>query len=165
MMSKLYRRLALAALLTSGLTISSAQAQKERETPYWASISATKAMMRAGPGKNYPASWLFVRPDLPIKVVETYPNWRKVQDPDGTTGWMLQRLLSDTRTALVTGDEARPMHERPEQSSRVRFLAEPGVVGRISKCASDWCELDVGGRQGFIRTAHFWGIDPGATLD
>ena len=164
-MSKLFRRLAIAALLAGGLTLSSAQAQKERPTPYWASISATKAMMRAGPGRNYPASWLYVRPDLPIKVVETYPNWRKVQDPDGTTGWMLQRLLSDTRTALVTGDSPRPMHTDPSEGSKIRYLAEPGVVGRLSKCAGGWCMLDVGGRQGYIRTDHFWGIEPGGSLE
>lgn len=153
------------ALVALGLTVTSAEAQRERQTPYWASISATKALMRTGPGRNYPATWLYVRADLPIKVVETYPDWRKVQDPTGETGWMLQRLLSDTRTALVTGNELRPMHESPDPASKIRFRAEPGVVGRLSRCDGSWCMLDVGGRQGFIRAEHFWGVDPGATLD
>ncbi|WP_243455701.1 SH3 domain-containing protein [Sphingosinicella sp. BN140058] len=156
---------ALGLLAVLGLSVTSAEAQKDRQTPYWASISATKAMMRSGPGRNYPATWLYLRADLPIKVVETYPNWRKVQDPAGETGWMLQNLLSDTRTALVGGSEARPMHEAPDESSPVRFRAEPGVVGRLSKCAAGWCQLDVGGRKGFIRTDHFWGVDPGENID
>jgi len=155
----------LAAALGLGLTVASAQAQDQRATPYWASISAGKAMMRTGPGTNYPATWLYVRADLPIRVVETYPNWRKVSDPDGTTGWMLQRLLSDRRTALVTGDAPRPMHEAPQESSKVRYQAHPGVVGRVSKCAGDWCLLDVQGRQGYIRKGHIWGVEPGETLD
>jgi SH3-like domain-containing protein len=159
------RKLTLAALAPLALMIGPAQAQQERPTPYWASISATKAAMRTGPGRNYPMTWIYMRADLPIRVVETYPNWRKVQDPDGTTGWMLQRLLSDTRTAFVTGNEPRPMHERPEEGSKVRYLAEPGVVGRISDCAGAWCQLDVGGRQGYIRIGQFWGAEPGTTLD
>lgn len=159
------RKVMLAAALGLGLTVGSAQAQDERATPYWASISAGKAMMRTGPGTNYPATWLYVRADLPIRIIETYPNWRKVSDPDGTTGWMLQRLLSDRRTALVTGDSPRPMHRDPTENSRVRFLAEPGVVGRLSKCADGWCLLQVGGRQGYIRADHFWGLDPGGTLE
>lgn len=159
------RRVVLAAVLALGLAVGPAQAQDERATPYWASISAGKAMMRTGPGQNYPATWLYVRADLPIQVIETYPSWRKVRDPDGTTGWMLQRLLSDTRTALVTGTEPRPMRQDPAEGSPVRFLAEPGVVGRLSKCASGWCLLDVRGRQGYIRTNHFWGLDPGGTLE
>lgn len=158
-------RVVLAATLVFGLSVGPAAAQEERATPYWASISAGKAMMRTGPGQNYPATWLYVRADLPIRVVETYPGWRKIRDPDGTTGWMLQRLLSDTRTALVTGNAPRPMREDPAANSKVRFLAEPGVVGRLSNCAGGWCLLDVRGRRGYIRTDHFWGLDPGGTLE
>jgi SH3-like domain-containing protein len=152
-------------LLPFALAVTAADAQRERQTPYWASISATKALMRTGPGRNYPASWLYVRGDLPIRVVETYPNWRKVQDPGGETGWMLQRLLSDARTAIVTGTEPRPIHEAPEQGSRIRYLAEPGVVGHLSKCENNWCRFEVGGRDGYMQAAHFWGADPGEKLD
>ena len=158
-------RVVLAATLALGLAVGPAAAQEERRTPYWASISAGKAMMRTGPGQNYPATWLYVRADLPIRVVETYPGWRKVQDPEGTTGWMLQRLLSDARTGLVTGSEPRPMRTDPAENAKVRYLAEPGVVGRLSKCAGGWCLLDVRGRQGYIRAGHFWGLDPGGTLE
>ena len=150
-------RLAIAALLSLAVAAGTARAQDERETPYWASIAAGKAMMRTGPGRNYPAKWLYLRADLPIKVVETYPGWRKIEDPEGEQGWMLQRLLSDTRTALVTGDAPRPMHESPAPDARVRYRAEPGVVGRLSECGNGWCLLDVGGRKGYIRIGHFWG--------
>src|SRR3546814_5268691 len=49
-----------------------AGAQDQRQTPYWASIAAGKARMRTGPGRTYPATWLYQRADLPIKVVEVY---------------------------------------------------------------------------------------------
>ncbi|HYJ83012.1 MAG TPA: SH3 domain-containing protein [Allosphingosinicella sp.] len=159
------RRVMLAAALTLGLGVGAAQAQDERATPYWASISAGKAMMRTGPGTNYPATWLYVRADLPIQVVETYPNWRKIRDSEGTTGWMLQRLLSDRRTGLVSGDSPQPLRKDPSEDSRIRYLAEPGVVGRISKCTGSWCLFEVGNRQGYIRQDHIWGVKPGETLD
>jgi SH3-like domain-containing protein len=159
------KRLALATVLGASLWLGPAEAQGERQTPYWASISATKAMMRTGPGRNYPATWLYLRADLPVKVVETYPNWRKVQDPGGERGWMLQRLLSDTRTALVTGTEASALHETADQRSRISFRAEPGVVGRISHCRGGWCHFDSGGREGYIRVETIWGVDPGEEID
>jgi SH3-like domain-containing protein len=159
------RKVILAAVLALGLAIGPARAQQERPTPYWASISAGKAMMRTGPGRNYPAVWLYVRADLPVRVVETYPDWRKVRDKDGTTGWMLQRLLSDTRTGLVTGDQPRPMREKPTDDAPVRYLAEPGVVGRLSKCSGGWCRFNVGGREGYMKVEHFWGLDPRESLD
>lgn len=159
------KALALALIsLFAGLSASTAVAQAKRETPYWASISAGRAMMRTGPGKNYPAVWLYRRADLPVKVLEVYPSWRKVQDPDGTTGWMLVNLLSDQRTALVRGTEPRPLRELPGGAARVMFRAEPGVVGRLSECAGNWCRFDAGGRSGFISTDHIWGTNPGESF-
>ena len=151
-------------LMVALLSLDPATAQPPRETPYWASISSGRAMMRRGPGRNYPAEWLYVRADLPIRVVEVYRSWRKIEDPDGTTGWMLVSLLSDTRTAIVRGDEARPLHREPDAAAPVAYRAEPGVVGRISRCGGGWCRLDVRGRGGFIRTDHIWGVSPGETL-
>ena len=158
------RRLMALALVAVGLAaIPAAQAQ-EKKTPYWASISAGEAMMRTGPGRNYPATWLYKRADLPVKVVEVYPQWRKIQDPGGTTGWMLVNLLSDTRTAIVRGTEPAPLHEAPRAESKIRYRAEPGVVGRLSECTVDWCRFDVGKRGGFIRTGNIWGTDPGESF-
>ena len=154
------RAFALAMVLMAAALSPAAEAQPERKTPYWASIAAGEALMRSGPGKNFPGRWLYRRADLPIKVLEVYPSWRKIQDPDGTTGWMLVNLLSDTRTALVRGNEPRPLREAPNDGSRVLFRAAPGVVGRLSNCAADWCQIDVQGRRGYIRKEHFWGSDP-----
>jgi SH3-like domain-containing protein len=157
--------LALAAVFALTLAVGAAEAQTERKPPYWASISAGKALMRTGPGRNYPATWLYLRADLPIRVIETYPNWRKVKDPDGATGWMLQRLLSDTRTGLVIGADTQAMHEEAREESKIRFRAEPGVVGRLSKCDGSWCRFNVAGREGYIREDRLWGVEPGETLD
>lgn len=147
------------------LPLAAVPAQPARETPYWASISSGRAMMRTGPGRNYPGTWLYVRPDLPIQVVEVYQSWRKVRDPDGTVGWMLVNLLSDTRTAIVRGEGPAPMHETADAASPVRFRAEPGVVGRISRCNPGWCRFAVGGRNGYIQTSRIWGVTPDETLD
>jgi SH3-like domain-containing protein len=157
---------ALAALLVLAATLSpgAAPAQAQRDTPYMASIASTRAMMRTGPGRNYPGVWLYVREDLPIRVVEIYQNWRKVQDPDGTTGWMMVNLLSDQRTAIVRGDAPRPMHEAPDEATPIRFRASPGVVGRISRCAGGWCHFDVRGRTGYIRVGQLWGVAPNETI-
>jgi SH3-like domain-containing protein len=157
------RRLGIAFALVL-LAAGARAADTEKKPPYWASISAGKALMRTGPGRNYPATWLYLRADLPVKVVETYPNWRKVQDPDGATGWMLQRLLSDTRTGLVTGSEAQPMRESADEHAPITYRAQPGVVGRLSRCGGGWCLLDVKGRRGYIRVEHLWGLDPSGTL-
>lgn len=152
------------ACILAAFTLAIGIAEAQRPTPYWASISAGRAMMRTGPGQNYPATWLYIRPDLPIKVVAVRGDWRRVEDPDGTVGWMLVRLLSDQRSAIVRGQGGQPMHESANESAPIRYRAEPGVVGRISNCGSGWCLFDVGGRRGYIRTATLWGVDANETV-
>jgi SH3-like domain-containing protein len=143
------------------LVTTSALAQQK--APYWASISAGKARMRTGPGREFPANWLYQRADLPVRVIESYPNWRKIEDPDGTKGWVQANLLSNVRTALVTGD-VRELRASADASAPVVWRAEPGVVGRISQCARGWCLFDAKGRAGYIQTTHIWGAAPDERL-
>jgi SH3-like domain-containing protein len=134
-----------------------AMAQSTGKTvPYWASIAKDEARMRTGPSMDYPANWIYRRRNLPVKVVETYPNWRKVEDPDGMRGWMHVRLLKDDRTAIVVGATAQ-MRRDASDSAPVLFRAEPGVVGMVSNCDADWCLFDVGGQRGHIRKRDLWG--------
>ena len=155
-------RVLVAAVAIVGLLMP-VVASAQKKPPYWASISAGKARMRTGPGREFPASWMYQRADLPVRVIETYPNWRKIEDPDGTKGWVQANLLSENRTALVTGD-VREMRASADAGAIVVWRAEPGVVGRISKCASGWCLFDVRGRSGYIQTAHVWGTAPDERL-
>ena len=139
------------------LSLAVPAAAQDKQPPYWASIASGEAMMRTGPGKNYPGVWLYKRRDLPIRVVKTYPNWRMIEDPDGTRGWMLVSLLSDRRTAIVRPGSPRPIHERADPSSRVAYLAEPGAIGRIEQCRDGWCKLAFGKREGQVRISDIWG--------
>lgn len=147
------------------LGLAATASAQDRPTPYWASISSGKAMMRTGPARSYPGIWLYQRRDLPIRVLKIHENWRLIEDSEGTQGWMLRTMLSDTRTAIVKQGEPRPVHAKADESSRVRYLAEPGVVGRIDKCASGWCHIAFGKREGHIKVADVWGVDDGETVE
>ena len=149
------------ALVALGMAI---PALAQRKPPYFASIAAEKARMRTGPGRNYPASWLYQREDLPIKVIDIYGEWRKIEDPGGTQGWMQVNLLSDTRTAMVTGTVTE-MRAAPNFNARINWRAAPGVVGRVSKCSGGWCWFDVRGRGGYVEQSHVWGTEPGEVLN
>jgi SH3-like domain-containing protein len=135
-----------------------------RKPPYWASISAGEARMRTGPGRQFPANWYYQRAGLPVRVLETYPGWRKVRDPDGAEGWMIANLISDQRTVMVRGGVAA-LRDSPNVAGHVAWRAEPGVIGRVSACEGGWCKLDVKGRAGYVETSHLWGVDPDEKLD
>jgi SH3-like domain-containing protein len=138
---------------------------QEKQPPYWASIASGKAMTRNGPARTYPGKWLYQRRDLPVRILQKYENWRLIQDPDGDKGWMLVTLLSDKRTAIVQKGEPRPIYSEANATSRVRYRAEAGVIGRIDHCREGWCHIAFGRREGYVRTADVWGIDPNEAVD
>jgi SH3-like domain-containing protein len=159
----MFTRVALTALL---LVVSAAPAvAQDKQPPYWASIASGQAMTRTGPAKNYPGIWLYQRRDLPVRVVKKYENWRLIQDPDGAQGWMLVTLLSDRRTAIVRPGDPRPVRLQPNEGAKVRYLAEHGVVGRISKCSAGWCRIEIGKRDGYVRTSDIWGVGDNEVVD
>lgn len=153
----------ITVILAASLAAATA-AQEPPEPPYWASIAAGKARMRTGPARTYPASWLYQRADLPVRVVAVFKEWRRVQDPDGTEGWMLGGLISSTRTAVVRSPEPIAMRERPAPASKLLWRAAPGVVGRLSECGDGWCRFDVKGRAGFVEVSGLWGVEAGERL-
>lgn len=155
-------KLIAAVLVLAGIVDDRADAQ-QRKAPYFASIAASKARMRTGPGRNFPASWLYQRADLPIKIIDKHNEWRKIEDPDGTQGWMQGNLLSETRTGVVMGSNV-DMLDAPRFNAKLLWRAAPGVVGRISKCSRGWCWFDVRGRAGYVEANRLWGVDSGEQL-
>ncbi len=141
-------------------------AAQDKQPPYWASIASGQAMTHTGPGRKYPNVWLYQRRDLPVRVIKKYETWRLIQDPDGAKGWMLVTLLSDRRTAIVKPGEARPIRSDPSDDARVRYMAEPGVVGRIGHCKGNgWCRIEIGKKEGYIRTTDVWGVGDDEVVD
>ena len=138
---------------------------QEKTPPYWASIASGEAMTRAGPGKNYPGVWLYQRRDLPVRVVKKYENWRLIQDPDGAQGWMLVTMLSDRRTAIVKPGAPRPIRVGPYDNAKPAYMAQHGVVGRVSKCRDGWCRIEIDRRKGYIRTSEIWGVADNEVVD
>ena len=131
---------------------------KDKKPLYWASIASGQAMMRAGPGRNYPGIWLYKRRDLPVRVVQTYPNWRKIEDPDGQQGWMLVTLLGDPRTAIVKPVGPRDIRVTPAANAAVRYRAEAGVVGQNEQYDPKWRKFSVGNHIGWIAKTDVYGI-------
>ena len=134
----------------------SAPAQTSKKTPYWASLAKGEAVMRVGPGKDFPANWVYLRRDLPVKVVMTHPDWRKVEDPDGTVGWLHVRLLKDDPTAIVKGGTA-DMRDKPSAGSKLLYRLGAGVVGKVSGCANGWCAFEAHGKSGYVLAQSLWG--------
>lgn len=140
--------------------------------PRFVSLKADRVNLRAGPGTDYPTSWVFRRAGLPVEVVNEFETWRQVRDSEGTTGWVAQSLLSGRRTALVSpwepkdGDKKAEIAVRYSDSERSRAVAivEPGVIANVHSCDGRWCSVSVGEYRGHLMQKQLWGVYEGETL-
>ena len=141
-----------------------ARAEPPLPLPRFVSVRAGEANMRTGPGDQYPIDWVYVRKGLPVEITAEFEHWRKVRDMDGAQGWMHKNLLSGQRSVVITGD-VRTMRRDASTWSAAVARIEPGAVAELRRCDADWCEIEAGGRRGWLRRTEFWGVYPDERVD
>lgn len=139
------------------LGLASAGLAQEAKVPYWASIRVAEVNMRVGPAEEYQITWVYRRPQLPLKILRVKDGWRLVQDPDGGQGWMNQRFLTRLRTGYVKGGGLADMREAGDRAAKLLWRVAPGNVGLLGECEAGWCRFTLGKRKGFIRQDRLWG--------
>jgi SH3-like domain-containing protein len=125
--------------------------------PRFASLADDEVNARTGPGKDYPIRWVYTRRNLPVRIVEEFDVWRKVEDPDGDSGWIHAQLLSSRRSVVMVGT-IRELRRTASDSARVVLRAEPGVIGTLVNCAGPWCLIEVQGQRGWVERDGIWGV-------
>lgn len=134
--------------------------------PRFVSLKADRVNLRAGPGTDYPTSWVYRRAGLPVEVLSEFEAWRQVRDSEGATGWVLQSLLSGRRTALVTPWDLKAGQSAPQvpvlasDSERARTVAivEAGVIANIHACDGRWCRVSIDRYRGYMPQKQLWGV-------
>ena len=152
-----------AAVLAAAPLALNAQTPVGDQLPRFASLRSDEINLRVGPGENYPIEWVYQRKDLPVEIIEEFQNWRRIEDWQGTKGWVLDRMLIDKREVIVNG-AVQPIHGRPDTAAPIIARAEPGVVARLLACGGAWCRIDAAGYSGWVQRREIWGVLPDETV-
>lgn len=136
--------------------------------PRFVSISAARANLRKGPGRQYPVAWILQRRHLPVEVIGEFEHWRKIREISGETGWVHKSRLSGKRTGMVVSGakpgELTPGYKDARKEKPV-LLAEPGAIGEIRSCRGEWCVLRFEGREAWMPRESIWGVYPNEKID
>lgn len=140
--------------------------------PRFVSLKSDRVNLRNGPSTEYPTGWVFRRAGLPLEVIKEYDAWRQVRDAEGTTGWVLQTLLSGRRTGLVLPWEIKrgkpkpqvPLYEGDSASARVVVNVEAGVIANLIGCDGRWCRVSVENYAGYVEQKKLWGVYDGEII-
>lgn len=127
--------------------------------PRYVSLKGSEGNARRGPSLSHRIDWVFKQSGMPLRVVAEYEHWRRVEDRDGTGGWVYYTLLSGVRTAEVIQDMAG-LYTRPNSNSDIVAKAEAGAVLKLGDCNIEWCNVSGGGASGWMSKSTLWGVDP-----
>jgi len=139
--------------------------------PRFVSLKAGgRVNIRVGPGEGYDVAWIFVRPSLPVEVIQEYDSWRRIRDSSGATGWVFHTLLTPKRTAVVApwsgeSSAALPIRANADQAASVTAYLQPGVQASVDTCRGGWCDLSGKGFAGWIEQSQLWGVYANEAVD
>ncbi len=153
---------ALLAALAASIAFSSAADDRGPVTnlpiPRFVSLKASEGNARRGPSLSHRIDWVFKRRHMPLRVINEYEHWRKVQDRDGATGWMHYSLLSGVRTVIVLQDNL-PLLTKPDLNSSTKAILETNVIAWLDECVGDWCRITADNYRGWVPHQALWGVD------
>lgn len=131
-----------------------------RPVPRWVTIKANRVNVRHMPGLEHPILWTYVKAGTPVRIIEEYYNWRKIEDLNGTKGWVKAAMLDGRRNVMVTGRVNQPLLVAPHADARTIAYAAPGLVAKVVSCAGTWCVISSRGYEGYVERSHLWGVEP-----
>jgi SH3-like domain-containing protein len=126
--------------------------------PRFASLRSKEVNLRAGPGSQYPTTWVVKRRHLPVKVIAEHENWRKIQLHDDTIGWVFQSMLSGNKTVLVKKSKTH-LRRSPNLNGLVIAHLHQYVIGHLKQCKEGWCKANFDRYNGWIEQSSLWGAE------
>ena len=140
--------------------VSNANVGKETglEIPRYVSLKSDDANIRVGPSKNYPIEIKYIKKNYPLKVLEEYEEWRKVEDFKKNIGWIHKSLISGTRTGIVLSNDNKSIKLLNTLEGNVIGEIGKGNIVFLEKCKTDWCLVSSGNYKGWIDKKYIWGV-------
>ena len=118
------------------------------------SLKSKQANLRAGPGKYYPARWVLLYPTTPLRVIEKFDVWRKVEDPWGGTGWIHKSLVWNKKFVYVAKDIL--LRQRPQNMSTACAFVKKGAILTVKKTCGQWFYIHHDGFYGYVPAHACW---------
>ena len=128
------------------------------DIPRYVSLKSNDANIRVGPSKNYPIEIKYIKKNYPLKVLEEYEEWRKVEDFKKNIGWIHKSLISGTRTGIILSNYNKNIKLLNTLNGDVIGEIGKGNIVHLEKCKIDWCLVSARNFKGWMNKKYIWGV-------
>ena len=121
-------------------------------------LKNSKVNVRYGPSFDYPIKYIYLKKNLPIKVIDKKENFRRIIDHKHNSGWIHTSQLKKSSSVILTKKQL--IFKKPSMFSEPIAIAEIGKIILITKCKNNWCKTNSDNISGWILFDDYWGKLP-----
>tara|TARA_B100000945_G_scaffold320615_1_gene331250 strand:+ start:5450 stop:5896 length:447 start_codon:yes stop_codon:yes gene_type:complete len=125
-------------------------------TEYYLTLRNNKVNLRQGPSLSHPIKLIYKKKSLPVLVIDSSYNFRKVLDHENNSGWVHISQLSKKKAALNIFENSI-IFQKPSVYSRPIAMLEIGRLCLVKKCKDNWCKVKTGNYSGWIEKQNLKG--------
>tara|TARA_B100000579_G_scaffold437418_1_gene466675 strand:- start:1055 stop:1510 length:456 start_codon:yes stop_codon:yes gene_type:complete len=121
------------------------------------SLKYNKVNVRQGPSSDYPIKFIYTKKFYPLKIIDSYENFRKILDISNNSGWIHRSQLSKKKSAINMKDNSL-IFSKPEIYSKPIAIMKIGRLLLIKKCIDEWCKIKTDKYSGWVIKSNLWGF-------
>ena len=126
------------------------------EKDYFLTLKYNRVKVRQGPSFEYPVKFIYKKKYLPIKIIDSKDNFRKITDLKNNNGWIHVSQLTKKKSAINIHNLSI-IFKKPNIYSQPMAKLEKGKVVIVKKCKEDWCKIITNDYKGWIFKNYLWG--------
>ena len=126
------------------------------ENSKFLSLKNDKVNVRYGPGLNFPIKFIYNKKFLPIKIIDSKENFRRIIDHKKNSGWIHISQLRKANSIIVLEDKI--VFKKNSKFSKPLFKLKKGRLVQIKKCISKWCKIKTENYLGWLQINNVWGL-------
>ena len=126
------------------------------KTEYYLTLRNDKVNLRQGPSLDHPVKLVYKKKFLPVLIIDSSYNFRKIIDHENNSGWIHISQLSKKQTAINYKNNSILFKKATIYSKPLARL-ELGRLVIIKKCNLKWCKISSGNFNGWIDKNSLWG--------
>ena len=123
---------------------------------YFSTLRNNTTNLRQGPSFDYPIKIFYKKKYLPVLVLDSSDNFRKIRDHENNTGWLHISQLSKKKAVLANSKQVIMFKNSTIFSSPLAIL-DQGRLCLILKCNDEWCKIKTKKYSGWIKKENLWG--------
>ena len=125
------------------------------------SVKKDNVNMRSGPSTKRKVLWKLGQ-GFPLKVLKRSKEWMRVQDFEGTVGWVHKSVVNRSRHMIVKvyKKSRKKINVRSGPSLKKKVVAKAyyGVVFKTLDQKSGWVKVSHGKIKGWVKRSLLWGF-------